>query len=144
MTLMHNRLSDRLTYTLEPCPNRYWGPLKDIPADQIQRMTIYVDGQKMMVWDTYLTDSTRFEPYLEVDPAYRNGEWMDLLVESDPGSLDSFSRTNCVWVSSAPIIEEQEQALRQFHATMTERGIMRTTTIFAHGSINKIIPVIQP
>ena len=95
-----------------------------------------------MIWDIYLTDDTRYEANLEVDPSSRHSEWMTLLTESEPGSLESFSRPNAVWANSGTIIIEQEQALTQFHKTMTEKNIMRTERIFAQGSLNKIIPII--
>lgn len=142
MTATQHRLNDRMYYVLEPCPEKHREPLSPAAAENVTRMSIYVDEQKMMIWDIYLTDDIRYEANLEVDPSFRNGEWMSLLIEAEPGSLEAFSRPNAVWANTGTIIIEQEQALAQFHKTMTERGIMRTERIFAHGSLNKIIPII--
>lgn len=94
-----------------------------------------------MIWDVYLTDQVRYEANLEVDPKYRNSEWMSLLLTAEAGSLESFSRQIGVWASSGEIIIEQEQALIDFHRQMTSKNIMRTDSIYAHGAINKIIKI---
>jgi len=141
MSEIKNHLNESMYYTLSECPLRFWGALQDVPQNKIQRMTIYVEDKPMMIWDIYLTPETRFEANLDVDPAFRNSNWMDLLTQSDPGSLETFSRPKAVWCTSGPIIIEQETALTNFHKTMTERNIMRTGKIYSEGFLNKIIHI---
>lgn len=133
------RISDRLSFKVFPCPAKYLGPLIDIGQDDLKRVFFYVDGQQFMLWDIYLTDDTRYEANLEVAPSFRQSNWMELLLTADKGSLEVFSRPNCVWANSGTIIIEQEEALVNFHRQMTEREIMKTHIIYAHGSLNKII-----
>lgn len=134
-----HRLNNQMYFTLTECPRTYPGPLEKIAAESIRRMSIYVDDVKMMIWDIYLTDQVRYEANLEVDPKFRNSEWMSLLLTSEPRSLESFSRPIGVWASTGEIIIEQEQALIDFHKQMTSKNIMRTGKIYTHGAINKII-----
>ena len=133
------RLNNQMYFTLTECPRTYPGPLDKVAAESIVRMSIYVDHLKMMIWDVYMTDQVRYEANLEVNPKFRNSEWMSLLLTSEPRSLEFFSRPIGVWASSGEIIIEQEQALIEFHKQMTFKNIMRTEKIYAHGAINKII-----
>lgn len=139
MPLQHHTMNERTYFTLEPSPDKYFGPLLDVPQNDIQRLTVYLDNKKLMVWDIYLTDDTRFEAKLEVDPAFRFSEWIGVVTNANPGALDAFSRPNAVWVNVGEIIIEQEQALVYMHKTFSERGIMTTERIFVHGTQNKII-----
>lgn len=122
---------------LEPCPEvLYWEP--QLP---VQRFTVYLNDEKVLHWDVYLTDEVRYEMNLFVERNFRDGEWMRLLTECDPGSLQFFSRLTGAWMRANQMVADDENELIAMHTEMTAKNIMRTGRFMAEGAINKIIPI---
>ena len=140
MSSMTKYLNNNMHYVLTSDFDLPYWPFKDIPSTEARRLTFYSDNTPILIWDTYLTDDTRYELNVEVAPDFRNTVWMDLLARLEPGSLGDFSRQKAVWIS--PIMnDEEEVALINFHKNMTEKNILKTGKIYSLREFNKIIHI---
>lgn len=132
-------LSDKSYITIDPCPRNYFGDDKKTA----ERVQLFTNGEKVLTWDVYMNDDTRFTLYMEVETNYRSGEWLNVIAECDPLSLQRFNRKYAVWTNSGEAVVKQESTFAEALKTFNKRNVLTTSVALAHGQINKIIDLTQ-
>lgn len=131
------QLSATSYITVEECPRDYYGDAKK----RAERVVLYSDNKKVLTWDVYLSEDTRYTLVMDVEPEFRDGKFLDVLANADPGSLSRFDRQYVVWLNAGEPVVHREAAFVDGLKVFNEREILKTGTVLIHGAANKVVPI---
>ena len=132
-------LSETSYITIDECPRDYFGD----ENKKAERVTLFSNGEQVLIWDVFMNEDTRYALYMEVEEKFRGGEWLNILLESNPTSLSRFNRKHVVWTNVGEAIVAHESSIVDSLKLMNNKNILQSEVIFEHGLENKVINVID-
>jgi hypothetical protein len=130
-------LSETSYITIDECPRDYFGD----ENKKAERVTLFSNGEQVLIWDVFMNEDTRYALYIDVEEKFRDGEWLNILLESDPMSLGRFNREYAVWTNVGEVMVSRESSLVDFFKSMNDKNILRTEVVLEHGLENKVIKI---
>lgn len=107
--------------------------------DRARRFTLFYNEHQVMYFDYHIVDDTRYVFYIEVEPAFRGGLWLDIVGKiqvATPGYLD---QPRVVWLKVSPYLADGFPNLFKTIEQLQDRDIINLRNVYIEGALNEVV-----
>lgn len=101
-----------------------------------RRFTLYRNNLLVLFFDYYVEGDTRYGLYIEVDPVFRDGKWLEIITQIKNIQPDYLQEPRVVWLRVSPWLAKSLPKLVATREALLERDAAFAATVYIEGAIN--------
>ena len=101
-----------------------------------RRFTLYRNDMLVLFMDYYIEGDTRYGLYFEVDPAFRDGQWLEIIAQIKNFAPNYFQESRTVWLHVSPYLMRSLPKLLATREMLLEKDKAFATTVYIEGAVN--------
>lgn len=127
-----------------PGPSGYatdkYSPVDYFPGQdkRARRFTLYRGTKQVLFFDYYVVDDTRYGLYMEVNPAFRDGKWLEVVADVQANPDNHLNQKRVVWLKVSPWLAKSMPAMITAVEKLNQKDITFIESVYIEGAINDI------
>lgn len=103
-----------------------------------RRFTLYRGTKQVLFFDYFIVDDTRYVLYVEVNPAFREGKWLEIAAEIQANPDNHLNQKRVVWLKVSPWLAKAMPNILTTIDKLNEKDITFIKSAYIEGAINEI------
>jgi hypothetical protein len=106
-----------------------------------RRFTLHRDGKQVLFFDYYVSGDTRYGLYVEVEPEFRDGKWIEVVSSIQKKVSNYLNQPRVVWLKVSPWLAKSMPNMLATVETLNEKDITFIKSVYVEGAVNNIFNV---
>ena len=106
-----------------------------------RRFTLYRDEHQVLMFDYHIEGDTRYVLYFEVEPAFRDGHWIQIVTGIKNYAKNYLDQDRVVWLHVSPYLAKTLPRILTAVQDLNEKDALFLKEVVIEGAVNNVVPL---